>query len=254
MIERIIYYHYTNINACQSIIQNKTLWMSDCRFLNDAKELKDAKKKFLQLFNGDDFTILQKVLFYCSDLRHHCVLSLSRSPRVLSQWRAYSEDGTGVALGFDKYALEYDGITLEECIYTNHSSFIETIKSEYGSDIKNIIKENKGFLNSHMKTDWLELNPQCMDKIIQKLLLVKNSAFKEEQEIRAIKSFSSKEISFRVSSNIIIPYKSISLAIKDGTFITIPEIWLGPKSNPLNEISLKTIPLVTIEKYDCGYR
>ena len=44
----------------------------------------------------------------------------SKKPDLLSQWRAYAEDGTGVSIGFDlKKLSDATNILLKEVIYTN---------------------------------------------------------------------------------------------------------------------------------------
>ena len=52
MSEGEILYHYTSIEGLNSIINSRCVWASDCRYLNDQKELHDASEIFLSKFNG----------------------------------------------------------------------------------------------------------------------------------------------------------------------------------------------------------
>lgn len=92
------FYHYTSIDSFNSIFRSGKVWASDCRYLNDSHELAKAQELFLSKFEGKTREALSLAFHWHSFSRCHCVFSLSRSPEVLSQWRAYADDGKGVAI------------------------------------------------------------------------------------------------------------------------------------------------------------
>lgn len=249
-------YHYTNLSACSSILNNKSIWLSDCRFLNDTKELKEAIDIFLEPFSDEDRKILSSSFIYNSFNRNYCIFSLSKKHNVLSQWRAYSNDAKGVAIGFDRNVLEKLGFTCVDCIYEEHKVFLEDVREKHSNAIERILHSKKELVAENDFIRWLGENNSIVDNVVNDLLKVKNIAFKEEQEVRIIKSFSSEEMLFRESNDKVVPYKEM-IFWNESSFdmaIVIPEIWLGPKCNSLNAVSLRMLSRLTeFKAYDCGY-
>lgn len=116
-------YHYTDINGFMGIMQNKELWASNTRFLNDETECleglllaqeitreyseacTDKAKKFLSSFHKvvqDRIDKGSKKNFYS--------ISFCEDGDLLSQWRGYGIKG-GISIGFDLtyYETEHQG-------------------------------------------------------------------------------------------------------------------------------------------------
>ncbi|MGB3752205.1 MAG: DUF2971 domain-containing protein [Arcobacteraceae bacterium] len=255
-MEQNLLYHYTNIHACYSILQKKSIWMTDCRFLNDTKELTESIKLFIRPFNEEEKKILNNTFIYNSFNRSYCIFSLSKEYNVLSQWRAYANDARGVTLGFNKNVLGKLGFSLVNCIYEEHEEVINSMRKKHFNNIKDILDAKKELVAENSFMGWLRENYSKIDEIVYDLLSIKNIAFKEENEVRIIKPFDTKELNFRESNNKIIPYKD-EIYWKESHFdlaVVIPTIWLGPKCNILNSTSLRMISRITeFKKYDCGY-
>ena len=116
-------YHYTDINGFMGIMQNKELWATSTRFLNDkneyieglllaqkiagdySKTCADKEKKFLNSFQR---MIQDRIDKGCNQDIYS--ISFCECGDLLSQWRGYGKQG-GVSLGFDLtyYEMEYDG-------------------------------------------------------------------------------------------------------------------------------------------------
>lgn len=47
-------FHYTDINAVEAILKNKKIWLTDIRYMNDARELHDGIEVFLDVLNRVD--------------------------------------------------------------------------------------------------------------------------------------------------------------------------------------------------------
>jgi hypothetical protein len=125
-----ILYHYCPLDAFLSIIENKTLRLSDTKKSNDSLEgkallaymeenvLEEYDKKFSYL---DEFPFVSGMkskdaikLMISARMQHLlrnddilCYAScLSEEGDLLSQWRAYADNGRGVSIGFDFQILQ----------------------------------------------------------------------------------------------------------------------------------------------------
>lgn len=106
--ENPIIYHYWDLNTLLSIIQNRTIRHSDINTMNDYGEMHWAYERFIEAANidysEDDKSFLDACDEVFSNLQAHtlpAVACFSLDGDVLSQWRAYAGDGSGVAIGFD---------------------------------------------------------------------------------------------------------------------------------------------------------
>lgn len=264
-MDRILY-HYTSIDGANGILNSCSAWMSDCRYLNDRDELLNSIKLFFDGLDSDLAKTLPQVLIFGGFSRFHCVLSLSESPQILSQWRAYADDGRGIAIGFQEKFLttgwcEHVG-TVVDCVYDDHYDFIKTLTVELSQEIAELCKMFslcKGAINEFYHL--ISREPKCIDTIFAQLLRAKNPAFKEEREVRLVKSVTSEFIKTRVAHGVIVPYISNKLwrdEDRNSFWVLAPEIWLGPKCDERNSDSLKFFQQLGwvqgIKRYDCGYR
>jgi hypothetical protein len=100
-------YYYCSVDSFIKIISNKSLWMTNLFFLNDSAEHFWLRNKVRGLIERKleknpehgGYGYLQTILrqewrrdIYCSCFSEHA--------DVLSQWRAYGDDGKGFAIGF----------------------------------------------------------------------------------------------------------------------------------------------------------
>jgi hypothetical protein len=265
IIKRDLLYHYTSIDTLNCVLRKKTIWASDSRYLNDRDELSRAiellnKHKERDGINDPLYLALDVLLRY----NYFCILSLSESPEVLSQWRSYASYGHGACIGIDKgflmsHLTSHEG-TLVKCQYDDHDGLIEHLLSDSAELLDEItdafqnICEGAG--NVYMQ--WVRENSHKFDIFMTKLLTLKNSAFKEEREWRAIYLIKYSEVLTRVSENVIVPYTEVMLwnDNHDAFDIMVPEVWLGPKADKRNFNSLQCFmwPDMQIKHYDCGLR
>lgn len=267
MHNREILYHYTNLFAIDGIFKSKCIWATDYRYLNDKHEFEQAKNLFLNSLSKQEKEAWEFAFWYLSTIRLHCVFSLSKSPEVLSQWRGYADDGQGMALGFSKdfFNSYADGVhNLVDCIYDNHKDEIEKLKIELSEEIQQVTELYHSEKGGNAQMRLLEENATIIDSLFYRLLAIKNSAFKEEQEVRFVTHCNRRESSQRVSRDgrLIIPYMSVKLLPDDDEQrldVLIPHIYLGPKSDKRNGLSLQCYNWVgldtkIIRNYDCGYQ
>lgn len=254
-------YHYCDADAFLSIVKNKELWLSDLRNVNDPHELKSSPSIISRIFNDifptseykfkDDLNVGNKTLFS---------LSLSKTPDLLSQWRAYSRNGTGFQVGIDVDALkacnfgEVSGMTIQ---YKNASgvSILDVGQVLYDEDEFSSFIESKlkDFLTKHQVPfeegrRGLRLSDVFLIRdLVRYRCLLKHKFYAEENETRVFldvdyeqmekfdfyRSTSWKGVipKFRVNAFGLIPYVAIKVCNAEFDFQAIKSVTLGPNNS-----------------------
>ena len=244
-----IIYHYCNVDAFKAIIQNKTLWLSSVYNLNDYKEIHWIKEKVSKKINEytnknnyDKFNNFNKL--YDEQQPTVYIASFSQGDDLLSQWRAYANDGYGVAIGFNAN-------------YFKNNNLIKTSKVLYDEkkqeeEIDKILKPLLD-LDKKINFESKEFEEFC-EKIINEINNLsaksKNELFMEEQEVRLIhnpiitqdsltKKFIFKNhlspMMFRATCGNLIPYFELKFDNFNDDNEPIIEIIKGPKNKFINQ-------------------
>ncbi|MEK2168086.1 DUF2971 domain-containing protein [Vibrio parahaemolyticus] len=260
-------FHYSDIGGIHGILTSGCMWATDYRYLNDTNELSTAIKSLIDFCSDEWREALTWGLNYHSRHRSHFVISFSKSPKVLSQWRAYASDGKGAAIGFRAKCMERNQekntkVSLVECNYHDHSTQIERVAKKHESTLKLIVSLyiDTIAINSFMRK--LEEKYIVLDQLFDDLLSIKNEAFSEEQEVRLVLHASKQEVKLRTTSNLLIPYVEHHFIPKDDRpmlWYAVSEIWLGPKCDLRNKESFEYYKGLDrysneIQVYDCGYK
>ncbi len=210
---------------------------------------------------------------------------LSEDGDLLSQWRGYAADATGVSIGFSKDYLEQfaeasrpqekPGFTLQRVEYDLEMQE-RLIKPTY-IEIKKLI--NEGALkfpgkhslldarsddevkrdNEKIKSAFSQLSVTVLT-LFTKLFLLKTSAFREEREWRLISYFvktGDDMCSFRALNDRIVPYREFELLESESG--SIVKVFLGPKNTTPNYViesflKQRGFPDVTILRSEATYR
>jgi hypothetical protein len=242
-------YHYCRPEAFLAIVTNGSMWFSDSSKLNDVSErdwgysIFERAARSLTKELGAEF--IDSTLGPVAAGHLHSMLMIgcfSRDADVLSQWRAYADDGRGFAIGFSPKLMRlpakplrvlYDEAAQIQELVGNFRHIYETEKAagfKYGDDFQD-----------HMFQVGLDL---CA---------YKHPTFQEEQEIRyahccgIISQGRSKnivplgalgpggerlseplKIHFRMTIGVIVPYVIIDYMKMAVT--PIKEIVLGPQN------------------------
>lgn len=185
-------FHYTDLNAFLSIIQNKKLWLTGAYNLNDHQEIYWTHQKIGRSLNelasrhgkqrSDE---IWELLQANSGVPYIC--ALSSEPDLLSQWRAYGQNGSGIAIGFKRTSLpsserlpfltcgKRDSLSLHQVIYNEKTQeqLIESILAPAfeGAEIDD---------QAHMAMSMAASQLAGLSSIF------KNPAFSEESEWRII--------------------------------------------------------------------
>lgn len=102
-----IFYHYCSLDTLHKIIEGKTIRLSNIDRMNDSNEGKDIEKFVKDII--EDMHESLKEQYYNQRIYISC---FSKGKDILSQWRAYGDNGKGVAIGFDLSELQIPEITL----------------------------------------------------------------------------------------------------------------------------------------------
>lgn len=270
-----VIYHYCTEHVFDSIIANKKIWLSDIFKMNDSSELVWARDLFVKVLKENRDLFKQEFRFYII----HSVFSpdeyvlpligcFSKNGDLLSQWRAYANDASGISIGFSA-SLIYAGLGVNMRPVTYDKSIqYEEILSKLVRLHQFWIEENENYekIDFFAKGFAVDLN------------YYKNPAFFEEREVRIVrlvvkdfekdfyvdvggnselKTISPLEIKIRERAGEKITY--IELPIDIPGYQIIKEVILGPKCKIDHEEvveKLKTVGLseVEIKKSTITYR
>jgi len=239
-------YHYYGVNAFHGIVTSKQLWLSNAAFTNDYMEHKwlidKARERIRERSKTSAHSARLEQLADAldSDNAPH-IFCLSSAGDLLSQWRAYSDDGAGIAVGFSGQALK-SGIRK----YVNEPWFLlEFRKVEYDEKSQNAIIDNlvQIYEKEQIAADEADLRAiLAASKIKLFAAICKNPGFSEESEWRIGLMINSdpdepcpgmsdehangpSAIAFRVSGSQIVPFFTLPFTPE-----AITDICLGPKN------------------------
>jgi len=219
------FYHYTTAEGLLGILSPKDkqleFWLTDSRYLNDSEEYIGGLGVGRECLNKSRHSKLPLLINAKESLKSHngriCVLSLSSKGNLLSQWRAYSEDG-GYSLklksklfkGPDHLAYRY----LAECIY-----FKEQLEDKVKKSIEWYVEQCQQASHGKSDTESKYILSHCssgLSNLIRTLASVfKHESFKEECEWRHVFQHpdpDAQEIQLRPRNGLLVPYTSVNFA------------------------------------------
>lgn len=216
-----IVYHYASLPSFSAIIQSQSLFCTNLNYLNDKKEFKFGVEQVLkvidklQLENYSD-SILNEVKEKIEDFykTERFVTCFSKEGDMLSQWRAYANQGKGISIGFDLHSLE-DSIEQplkgSPVLYNNQKQ-LKTIE-----DIIKIIIENYEQIKDRF--DWSDYGYErlarlsIIDFLHRIVSSYKSDGFEEEKEFRLEYSIDGNfvkhgddEVLYRATETMLVPY------------------------------------------------
>ena len=242
------------------IIKSRTIWLSAYYALNDSLERSWGfavfEKTLSQLKDevGKEFSDAVRAMVIVAYTKSLVMIgSYSLDRDLLSQWRAYADDGRGFAIGFSKGEMLLPAKPLR-VLYDEKAQaqeLIGNIRHTYGYE------KSIGFRFDE------EFQSHCFN-IGMDLCAYKHSAFKDEKEIRLVhasglarngkatrvislgardqdgrKLSEPIEVRFRVGRGIVTPYVALDYT-NGGSASPIKEVLLGPR----NENSESNIQLL----------
>ncbi len=245
-----------------------TLFASHFLFLNDGQELLDGLERIIRQVKSkqselegnikqkkdddpqkDNYKLILKRLIKhieaFESIRpdsiayapNHFILCFCMKGNLLSQWEWYGKE-CGIAIEYDLFNCEYDGIYQFKCKNPNLPYKTIPYPVKYKDDDKNKIasKLAETMLSNETDVDYLAM--RCMVAAS----LMKHEGFKNELEMRLIFSplyFPTQEtfidslssINYREANGVIKPYMKIHIKHKDDGKLPIKSVTVGPGHN-----------------------
>ncbi|WP_437734473.1 DUF2971 domain-containing protein [Sorangium sp. So ce1335] len=227
-----ILYHYTSSHALISILQSRCIWLSGRWNLNDTDEGAVFRRHLQSYAESEslDGSNVERVLAELASFESY-VSCFSSKGDMLSQWRGYANNGTGVSIGFNTSSLigVIDGGSV--CLLQ---------KVAYADKVEDLTVETKSLMKA-LLTRKGEPGLEFKQSAAKVMWAIKNSAFAEEDEYRliltslpgardvALPSGASAKLKHRPTDAGIREYYELSLGPRYDTAIS--EIILGPKND-----------------------
>jgi len=188
-----VLYHYCSASTFQAIATNRTMRFSDINMLNDESEVRwgysvfeEAATRIIRragvsdacpVITEDFIEEIDKIISPAQLVAHPFIACFSLEPDILSQWRAYADDGRGFAVGFNGALLAQNlPVTLLKVLYEREQqvkemmlAIISIYVEQHGQD-----GENRG-----------RFIEDCI-LLATYMTAFKHPAFIEEQEVRAV--------------------------------------------------------------------
>ncbi len=253
-------YHYCSNAVLIAIISNKEIWASQLSLSNDALEGKWVKEVFSSYCQEKGVEIatqaeLLRHLDFLAELSAYAGFCMSEDGDLLSQWRAYADNGAGVSIGFNSEYFERLG-NLKRDRGDEFSAHLTKIEYDVAKQ-KELIAEHideilKLVADGALRRPTLLSSEEDTKKWKEKFMSMglrfiffyffiyrlKNPAFAEEREWRVISHVfrNNREDSFgqigmmdfRSLSDRIVPFARI--ALEPLQHVSVTEVVLGPRN------------------------
>lgn len=180
-------YHYCSNSAFKSIVEGRSLRLSDLTLSNDTMEGRLVEKVFHEAMPSrtEHRSVSEFRKIFMSNIRARVLglgFCLSSESRSLSQWRYYGDEGRGVAIGFNRETLENiakrDLVSLEKVDYSNKTQ-LEWMKELLSQDeIQTFFDDPSNLPGGHL----------LATESLARLFFWKSQEFVEEKEWRLAKT------------------------------------------------------------------
>lgn len=237
-----IIYHYCSSDTFASIFNNSTLRLSSLSLSNDSMEGLWVNEIVKEIF--DDKSLDKDLMRVAINrLDRLAILGIglgmcfSQARDALSQWRGYSDDGHGFAVGFETTALEQWLETLDlrpelipvEYNRAKQKALITPLIDAALPALKQRQKDPSVFKGPADPStgDPLKESDRKLYSIDRTRYKMKSSNFDEEKEWRIIKEIIGDNFSIRSAKNRLVPYVDVSFS---GSKSIVHDVIIGPKN------------------------
>lgn len=213
-------YHYCSVSTLLSIVENKNIWLSDAEKTNDYTEMKwlltNIKKVTEQILASYAKKYSKAILLETKEIiiettekmllknvpivrnAKSFLICFSEVCDLLSQWRAYGNDGNGVAIGFNAQLFNnfaQGSYYLTKVIYDQERT-LDFLSAAIEKPLSYAIESSMD--KETNKYDILELKMNISMLIVtiwQESFVYKNDMFSEEKEWRLFRKLQSNNYS-----------------------------------------------------------
>ena len=234
-------YHYTTPAGLLGILESKSIWATNHRYLNDIREYSLALDRALAELEKLREPVVFGSAYFLDQWQQYIegvkeldtfVTSFSKNGDLLSQWRAYSGSVPGYAIGFSSQILkeiaESQGFDLAPCRYDEEKirKILQNLLKEAWESAIEIQKSGKTTFKGREYDSHEGIALDLGVRLSMVAPLVKHSSFIEEEEWRIFGRKYGKPIFVRISRSGLIPYRQLDLS--KASMFAISEIIVGP--------------------------
>ncbi len=241
-------YHYTNFEGLLGIVNSRSLWASDVRYMNDSAELKHAAdlirievtRRIAAGHRRPDLLnqFLDWVTYRITNGHMLFGVSFRSNGNLLSQWRGYSRLGKGVSIGFDPEYIQRCAARQEfmigKCIYDRASQARLIAEVIDQVEILALDHEEQNGVDTKEES-WHQLFRQIESDLLRLAAIIKHPSFEEEEEWRVVSpvitDYVNAPVQFREGMSMLVPYICFNLTTDDKLPIALDHLYLGPTPN-----------------------
>ena len=225
-------YHYTNLTAFQSIVENGKLWATHIRYLNDTSEQQLFERLFRarvkELIETASPGTKQRMLLWQERLKSEIVpyvvcFSEDDGDR-LSQWRGYAAQG-GVSIGFKASRLQDHlcqprphRLYLQKVLYVDPAG--GKVTNDLIDSLLHIDFDRPGSPNIAYYAHSVSLHWSAG---------FKHFAFKEEKEARLVLFQTTQRPKLRVRGSLMVPYLEVDIHQQSDALVE--QVIVGPNAH-----------------------
>ncbi|MEE8407757.1 MAG: DUF2971 domain-containing protein [Acidimicrobiia bacterium] len=253
-------YHYTDVVGLIGICSSGSLWATNLRFMNDAKELAHSRKLMLKvLAEAKDKAGFPAQLELIEEIERTAMAgwvgypdfyatSFTANGDLLSQWRGYGSSGGGYAIGFDAARL-----ISPPSPYPQPDRFLNRVIYEEETQLRVLRATAEKMLELFATVD--PSSPEmtgararlfaALGEVVGFVFSFKDPAWAEEQEWRSVYVLPEGEldgVEFRPDGGIAVPYVTLAMGTDPDGRLPIREIVQGPRLD--NETGVRSLELL----------
>ncbi len=239
-------YQYTSGGGLIGMLRSNRVWASHAATMNDPGEIRYASAILGRAFDQQCQRTKSQTLARLRGFVENSLSRISGNTRVylgcfsedcdlLSQWRAYADDGRGFAVGFDLNDVGADSwIQVGGPAFRRRVIYDEAIQTRIANDIATAAR--KYVINTRGRPDSGRIG-QIQECIVECSVCFKHPSYVAEKEWRAIYIENpSKPLNSGVRERNGLPVPYVELAVPandqpDSTRIAIREIVIGPAND-----------------------
>lgn len=251
-------FHYASSETLVSIVQHRSLRLGGRWNLNDSDEGK-VFARHLQTIADSELvpeSDVRKVLDELSKFESY-ICCFSEKPDILSQWRGYANDGSGVSIGFNRDRLI-------DIVRGDPRCLLRPVT--YADEPSGISSEIRSLMVSLLKSTG-HPTPEFLQSAVKAMWEIKNSAFREEAEHRIILTIDgTEENKIELTSKVSVckKFRGVPTGVREFWELPLPsgiitDIVLGPKCDSHEEVVRRLLrseghSAVKIRRSEATYR
>jgi hypothetical protein len=242
-------YHYTGAEGALGIVSSGEIWATDADYLNDPSEIlygrdlirnvwHDFKRGTTALASVQDVVDSMTTVLYEKWMYATYLTCFSERRNVLSQWRAYSDSGTGYSLEFDSTQLIANAsgfhlLRVDYCLESQRERIVSFFRS-----LTSLIEED-------LPARFVKYIFECMEEVLLTFIVsFKNPAYSEEKEWRLVQLHSTGTLApglqFRATRGRIVPHVAVAAHAAEKPRLPLVSVTVGPGADaPRAEKSIK---------------